>query len=347
MRIINPKRLKEGDTVAIVSPSSGTAVEFPHIYENGIDNIRKYFKLNVKECSTARKSSEYLYKHPRERAEDINNAFDDKEVNAIFTSIGGDDSIRILDYLDMEVIRKNPKIFIGFSDSTTLSDYIYYKTGLVTYYGPSVMAGFSQMDKFPKSFLDMFGKIMFDPVENYEYHSFPFRSDGYPEWSKKENVGKINNRHRNDGWHWLQGKGSAKGVLFGGCADVLEFMKGTHFWPKEDFWNGKILFLETSEDKPSADTVKNWIRNYGSQGIIDRIAALLIAIPFGYSTKEKEELESDVHSVLDVEFGRGDMPLVTNMDFGHTDPKFLLPIGTMAEVDPSRKRFRLLEKSVL
>ncbi len=112
------------------------------------------------------------------------------------------------------------------------------------------------------------------------------------------------------------------------------------------FWNRKILFLETSEDKPSPDTVKYWIRNYGSQGILDRIAALLIAIPSGYSAEEKIEMEKKVHSVLDIEFKRGDMPLVTDMDFGHTDPKFLLPIGTMAEIDAQSKIFRLLEKPV-
>ncbi len=346
MQIIKPQRLKRGDTVAIVSPSSGAAEMFPNIYENGIKNIEKYFGLKIKEYSTARKSNDYLYKHPKERAEDINNAFEDKDVKAIFTSIGGDDSVRILDYLDMKVIRKNPKIIVGFSDSTTLSDYIYYKTGIVTFYGPSVMAGFSQMKAFPKSFLEMFKDLMFKPHENYEYHNFSFWSDGYPEWSEKKNTGKINKEHENEGWHWIQGKKPVKGELFGGCADVLEFMKGTHFWPKEDFWNRKILFLETSEDKPSPDTVKYWIRNYGSQGILDRIAALLIAIPSGYSAEEKIEMEKKVHSVLDIEFKRGDMPLVTDMDFGHTDPKFLLPIGTMAEIDAQSKIFRLLEKPV-
>ncbi len=346
MQIIKPKRLDEGDTVAIVSPSAGVPALFPHIYEHGLDMIKKHLKLGVKEYNTARKSNDYLYRHPRERAEDINEAFADKEVKAIVASIGGDDSVRILDYLDMKMIRKNPKIIMGFSDSTTFLDYIHLRTGLMTYSGPTIMAGFSQTERFPGSFLDMMKNLLFEPEEKYEYHSFPFWSDGYPEWAEKSNIGKINERHSNDGWHWLQGKGVAKGRLFGGCADVLEFMKGTRFWPKKDFWNGKILFLETSEDKPLPDTVKYWVRNYGSQGILEKIAALLIAIPSGYSIEEKKKMEEKVHSVLDLEFGVGSIPLVTNMDFGHTDPKFVLPIGAMAEVDANKKRFRLLEKSV-
>ena len=346
MQIIKPKRLSEGNTVAIVSPSSGAPERFPHIYEHGLDMIRKHLGLEVKEYDTARKSSDYLYRHPRERAEDINNAFADKEVKAIIASIGGDDSVRILDYLDMKTIKKNPKIVMGLSDSTTFLDYIHLRTGLMTYYGPTVMAGFSQTERFPSTFLDMIKSLLFEPEERYEYKSFPFWSDGYPEWAEKSNTGKIKKRHKNEGWHWLQGKGIAKGTLFGGCADVLEFMKGTHFWPKDDFWNGKILFLETSEEKPLPDTVKYWVRNYGSQGILERIAALLIAIPSGYSMEEKASMGKKIRSVLEFEFGVGDIPLVTNMDFGHTDPKLILPIGAMAEVDTHKKRFRLLEKSV-
>lgn len=346
MEIIKPKRLEEGDTVAIVSPSAGAPERFPHIYEHGLDAIRKHLRLEVKEYDTARKSNDYLYRHPRERAEDINNAFADKEVKAIIASIGGDDSVRILDYLDMKTIRRNPKIIMGYSDSTAFLDYIHIRTGLMTYYGPTVMAGFAQTEKFPGSFLDMIRSILFKPKEKYEYHSFPFWSDGYPDWAEKGNVGKINERHKNEGWHWLQGEGIAKGRLFGGCADVLEFMKGTRFWPSKDFWDGKILFLETSEEKPLPDTVKYWVRNYGSQGILERIAALLIAIPSGYSAKEKKLMEEKVRSVLDIEFGAGKIPLVTNMDFGHTDPQIILPIGAMAEVDLHRKRFSLLEKSV-
>ncbi|MCL5404589.1 MAG: LD-carboxypeptidase [Candidatus Marsarchaeota archaeon] len=346
MQIIKPKRLSEGDTVAIVSPSAGVPARFPHIYGHGLDMIKKHLRLEVKEYNTARKSNDYLYTHPRERAEDINNAFADKEVKAIVASIGGDDSVRILDYLDMKAIKNNPKIIMGFSDSTTFLDYIHLKTGLITYNGPTIMAGFAQTERFPKLFLDMIRSLLFEPTEKYEYHSFPFWSDGYPDWAEKSNVGKINERHKNDGWHWLQGNGVVKGRLFGGCADALEFMKGTRFWPGKDFWDGKILFLETSEDKPMPDTVKYWVRNYGSQGILERIAALLIAMPSGYSMEEKEKMENKVRSVLSLEFGAGKIPLVTNMDFGHTDPKFILPIGAMAEVDASKKRFRLLENSV-
>ena len=346
MQTIKPKRLSKGDTVAVVSPSSGAAERFPHIYTNGINNIRKYLRLEVKEGDTATRSNEYLYTHPRERAEDINRAFEDKDVKAIFSSIGGDDSVRILNYLDMKAIRKNPKILLGFSDSTTFLDYIHYKTGLITYSGPSVMAGFAQMESLPSSFIQMLKRFLFDPADKYEYSSFSFYSDGYPDWSEKRNVGKINTKHRNEGWHWLQGKGAAKGELFGGCADVLEFMKGTRFWPENGFWDGKILFLETSEDVPSPDTVKYWVRNYGSQGILESISALLVAIPSGYSIDQKIRLEKKILSVLDTEFGIDSIPVVANMDFGHTDPKFILPIGAAAEVDPIKKRFRLLEKPV-
>lgn len=144
MDILKSKKLKKGDCVAIVSPSWGGPSVFPHIYESGLETLKK-IGLIVKEYPSARKSPEFLYNNPEFRAADINNAFSDNEVSAIFTSIGGDDSVRILPFLNVELIKKNPKIILGYSDTTTLNTYL-NQLGLVTLNGPSVMAGFSQWD---------------------------------------------------------------------------------------------------------------------------------------------------------------------------------------------------------
>lgn len=139
--MLKPARLANGDTVAIVSPSWGGPSIFPHVYDKGLEAIRD-LGLRIKEFPSARADNDYLFQNPRARAKDINDAFADVEVNAIFASIGGDDSIRILPFLDPVTIKKNPKILMGYSDTTTLLTYI-NQMGLVTFNGPSVMAGIS------------------------------------------------------------------------------------------------------------------------------------------------------------------------------------------------------------
>ena len=114
MKFVKPKKLLKGDTVAIVSPSWGGPSIFPHVYESGLETIKR-LGLKVKEYPSARKEADFLYANPEFRAKDINNAFEDSEVKAIFTSIGGDDSVRILPFLDANIIKKNPKIILGYS----------------------------------------------------------------------------------------------------------------------------------------------------------------------------------------------------------------------------------------
>ncbi len=342
--MLKPARLIVGDTVAIVSPSWGGPSIFPHIYENGLEAL-KDLGLKIKEFPTARAQDRFLFENPRVRAKDINDAFADKEVKAIFASIGGDDSIRILPFLDPVIIKKNPKILTGYSDTTTLLTYINHM-GLVTYNGPSVMAGFSQFNAFPESFGLHVQEMLFDPQDKYEYRSFGVYCDGYPDWRNPENIGKTNELKPDDGWHFLQGTGAISGELYGGSIEVLEILNGTDFWAKKEFWSGKILFLETSEDEPPVQRVKRMLRNYGMQGIFDHVTAVLFGRPRGYTDEAKAEFDRMVVEVIDGEFGKKNIPIMSNMDFGHTDPQFILPLGVRAEIDCEAKIFRLLESPV-
>ena len=342
--MLKPARLIVGDTVAIVSPSWGGPSIFPHIYEKGLEALTD-LGLKIKEFPTARAQDRFLFENPRVRAKDINDAFADNEVKAIFASIGGDDSIRILPFLDPVIIKKNPKILMGYSDTTTLLTYI-NQMGLVTFSGPSVMAGFSQFNAFPESFGRHVQEILFFPKEKYEYKSFGVYCDGYLDWRGLENIGKTKELIQDDGWHFLQGSGVATGQLYGGSIEVLEILNGTEFWAEKDFWSGKMLFMETSEDKPSVQRVRRILRNYGMQGIFDGASAVLFGRPRDYTDVEKADFDQMLLEVIEGEFGNGDIPVVSNMDFGHTDPQFILPLGVRAEIDCERRSFRLLESPV-
>jgi muramoyltetrapeptide carboxypeptidase LdcA involved in peptidoglycan recycling len=341
LALIKPSKLAVGDSVAIVSPSWGGPSVFPHIYDKGLEVLRE-LGLQIKEYPSARAENDFLARNPQARAQDINDAFADVEVKAIFASIGGDDSIRILPFLDPTIINKNPKILMGYSDTTTLLSYI-NQMGLVTFNGPSVMAGFSQAGALPESFVKHVEAMLFSPQENYEYESYGVYCDGYLDWRNLENIGNTKELKQDDGWRFLQGSGSVSGELYGGCIEVLESMNGTDYWAPKDFWNGKVLFFETSEEKPSLERVRRMLRNYGMQGIFDRASALLFGRARDYTDEEKIELDQMIVDVIRAEFGNSEILIVSNMDFGHTDPQFILPLGVNAEIDCSNRTFKLLE----
>lgn len=347
MKFITPKRLHVGDTVAVISPSAGLPNLFPHIFDHGLSILKEEFDLNIKEMDTARASNTYLYNNPKQRAEDLNQAFADPNIKGIFCSIGGDDSIRILPYLDTERILKNPKIVLGSSDNTTFLAYL-NQLGLVTYYGPTVMAGISQIRNLDSSYKKHMLDLLFQPQDTYEYHPFDYWSQGYPDWSHSKNTGKTNEKKKNtEGWHWLQGDGIKHGKLFGGNIEVLEMMKGTAYFPKEEFFDDKVLFLENAEDTTTVTHIKRILRSYGMQGVLDRIQGLIFGRARDYSPQEKEELDNAILTVVQKEFGRSDLPIITNLDLGHTDPMSIFPLGIYIEINCAEKRIILLESSVL
>ena len=143
--MLKPQHLVKGDTVAIVSLSSGLLGEsvFIHKYDIAKQRLEKNYGLHVVAMPNALKGIDYLYKHPEARAQDLMDAFKNSEVKAVFCAIGGEDAIRLLPYIDFDVIKNNPKIFTGFSD-TTVNHFMMYKAGLVSYYGLSVMVNIAE-----------------------------------------------------------------------------------------------------------------------------------------------------------------------------------------------------------
>ena len=146
--MIKPNALKKGDKIAIVSLSWGGLGDekLIHKYYIAKERLEKEFGLSVVTMPNALKGSDFVYNHPELRAKDLMDAFRDESIKGIFCAIGGSDSIRLLPYIDYDVIKNNPKIFMGYSD-TTVSHFMMRKAGLVSYYGPSVMCEFGEYVK--------------------------------------------------------------------------------------------------------------------------------------------------------------------------------------------------------
>ena len=339
---MKPVRLKPGSTIAIVSPSSGSPSLFPGIYEMGLKNLQDIFGLKVIEYPSARMSIEALYQNPRLRAEDLNHAFLSDEVDGIITSIGGYESVRILKYLDIEGIRTHPKFIMGFSDASTFLSYL-NTLGLITFYGPSIMAGFAQLNFLPAQYIQHIKDLLFGTNFPYSYKPYPSWTNGYQDWNNPDTLGQCTTLYENSKWFFSQGSKKVEGHLWGGCIEVLEFMKSTSFWPDASFWEGKILFFETSEDKPLPMQVGYMLRNYGIQGIFEKIKGVVFGRPKDYSIEEKQELNQTVKTIICDEFKASELPIIMDVDIGHTDPKLILPLGGKISLDPENNSIVLLE----
>lgn len=342
--MIRPRRLREGDTVAVVSPSWGGPSRYPLAYDLGLANLRELCGVKTKEYPTARADAEWLWANPQARAEDLQRAFTDPEVNAIIASIGGEDSVRILPFLDIDAILSHPKILMGYSDTTTILTYLNQR-GLVTFNGPSIMGGFTCLRSVEPAFGAHIRDILMQPAASYEYKPYERYVTEFQDWGSSDYRAEVT-LVPHEGWRWLQGEGIVQGRLFGGNIEVLEFLKGTDFWPERDFWQGRILFLETSEEKPPVSNIRYMLRNYGMQGIFDKIGALLFARAYKYDETEKRDLERQIVRVVRDEFGRADLPIAANMDFGHDMPQLIMPNGVLAEIDCAAKAVRLIEPVV-
>ena len=148
-------------------------------------------------------------------------------------------------------------------------------------------------------------------------------------------------------WKYLQGKGVHQGHLLGGCIEVFDWLRGTELWPDLEHWQNAILFLETSEEAPPPATVKYSIRALAAIGVLERLAGILFGRPGGEIPVEQfAEYDQAILQVIREEEGLEHLPIITNMDFGHTDPMFVLPYGLTAEVDCEEKRLSILENAV-
>jgi muramoyltetrapeptide carboxypeptidase LdcA involved in peptidoglycan recycling len=338
---IRPRRLVPGDAVAVLSPSWGGPHAFPHVFESGLAVLRDW-GLEVREYPSTRAPADLLRRDPALRADDMNAAFADPAIRAIFTSIGGDDSIRLLPLLDTAAIVADPKILMGYSDATTLLLAV-RRAGVVAFHGPSVMAGLSQAGSLPPAFGAHVRRMLFEPAPTYAYVPYGMYVEGYPDWRDPANVGRVNPPRHDDGWHVLQGAGRVTGELFGGCIEVLDWLRGTAAWPVGDEWRGRLLFVEPSEEMPTPLAVERILRSFGVTGIFDRIAGVMVGRARGHTPTEKIALEAAVIHVVGDEFGRPDLPTVANLDVGHTDPQWILPLGVRAELDLDARTLRLVE----
>ncbi len=329
---MKPNRLKKGSTIGIIAPANSAKFVSKNVWDIGVKKLEsKGFKLVF---------GKHIYKffgHTagtiKERVEDLMTMFKNPEVDAIMTVYGGYNSHQLLSYLDYEIIKNNPKIFIGFSDVTALNNAIYTKTGLINFSGPAFIT-FCQLE-LPEYSEKYFDEFLIAGKENVIIKA----SEKWAEdqWWEKENLGPREWKE-NPGWKVLR-EGVREGIAIGGNSGTLLLLAGTEYWPDME---GKILFVE-EDDIESTQTIDRLLTHLRHIGVYDKIRGLVIGrFPSKVDFNEKDSLKM----IVDEAVKGYDFPIVSEVDFAHTDPLITIPIGVRCRIDTKNKEITFLEKAV-
>lgn len=305
--LIKPDRLKEGDTIGLISPAS--ILNERERYDEIIETIEK-LGFSVKEGKHARNQHGDFAGTDRERAEDLNLFFEDREVDAIMAYRGGWGSNRILHKIDYKTIQKNPKPLIGFSDITALLMAIYAKTGLVTFHGP---VGKSEWTDFTRS---AFKNVLMEPANTI-----------------------LNNKDGEIEVQTITG-GSASGKLLGGNLTVLTSMLGSDYLPT---WKDAILFVEDVGEE--VYRIDRMLTQLHLNGILDKLNGFI----FGRCTdcKKSNKQSLSLEQILKDHIKPINKPAFFGSMIGHIDNQFTLPIGIEAEINADTGSIKLLEQATI
>lgn len=326
--------LQRGDRVAVLSPSAGLPGLFPWVQDLGLQRLREVFGLDPVEYPTTRQ----MGSSPADRARDIMAAFADPSIKAVIASIGGNDQIRVLKHLQPNVFLENPKPFFGYSDNTHLHHYL-WRLGIPSYYGGGVMTQYAMQGQMDAMTVASLRAALFG--SRYDISPSPYYNDEGLPWEDPENLNKTRKHDTNDG-HFHDGSGKAEGILWGGCVESLVLQMATGIYlPSDEKLENTILFLETSEGQPPHWVIKYLLTGFGERGWLEKFRAVLVGRPQAWSFEQKRSMAEKAQyraaqrqTVIDtVRHYNADIPIIQNLDFGHTDPQIILPMGGQARIE--------------
>jgi len=315
-----PDKLQPGNEVRVVTPARSLAMPWMTDEVKKLANQRfNDLGLEVSFGNNVYEMDEFSSSSVTSRVDDLHAAFSDKNIKMVITVIGGFNSNQLLNLLDFDLIKNNPKIFCGYSDITALSNAIYARTGLLTYYGPHYFS-FGDTYGFDYS-LDYFKKCLFSAKKFEVKPSLQWSDDRWA--ADQENRNFINNEG-----YWIINKGSADGIIVGGNLCTFQLLQGTSYWPS---LKNSILFLE-DDDWPGAFTDVEFDRNLQSlihQQDFDLVRGIII----GRFQKKSQINFKKLTRIINTKPELQEIPIIANVDFGHTSPQITYPIGGRVRLD--------------
>ena len=314
--MIKPTILKKGDTIGVISPASPSYNRSD--VTRGVETLKSWgYKVKLSKNLNKRKG--FIAGTDEERAEDLNDMFARKDIDAIFVTQGGYGSARMLKYIDFDIIQQNPKVFVGFSDITSLHLAIYKQTGLTTFHGP----GMSRFN--PEELADYTKKQLFKAVTS---------PDPIGEISLADEKKWINTLH----------SGVCEAPITGGNLTLICATLGT---PYEIDTKGKILFIEELETEPWI--IDHMLTHLSNAGKFDEVAGVVIGECLHCTPRLHQPgyyVDTSLEDVL-FEFIRPfKIPAIHGLPIGHTKDMATLPMGAKARLDAGKKSFTILTSCV-
>lgn len=310
------ERLKPGDEIRVIAPSRSIAIVKEKQIELAIERLNKLgFTVTFGRNTSMSEHDEFFSSSIDKRVEDLHEAFRDPNVKGILTVLGGYNANQLLQYIDYDLIKENPKIFCGYSDITALGVAIYKKTGLITYSGPH----FSTFGV--KYGLEYTLNSFIEAVTNdapYEVEPSSFWSDDawYLDQEDRTFVDQ-------DKYLVLQ-EGEANGVLIGGNLCTLNLLQGTEYMPS---LKNVILFIE-DDDESHAFSFDRDLQSILHLRDAKEIKALLI----GRFQKDSHVTETALRRIIETKKELKNIPIIANVNFGHVQPFATIPVGANATV---------------
>lgn len=343
MKLSNPHHLQPGDTIGIISPSAGLAPLFPHRIENGKRMLEK-MGFKVKFSDHALDQEGYVSSSPEKRVADIHDMFVDQRVKAVMCSIGGNHSNQLLKYLDFELIAKNPKIFLGYSDITVLHMAFAKKSNLRTFYGPCLMPELGEFPEILTYTREYFEKALMSTKPIGSVRPSLEWTDQFLNWFTREDLQGPREMKKNEGYEWWR-EGAVEAQLWGGTIPSLNHLVGTEYWID---LKDKILFIDLPEgDEPGTHFSLPWLDSFMSDldnlGVFSSIKGLVIGRPYFYN----QEDVSLLRKCVDYYTRAYSYPILYNANIGHTSPIITIPMGALARLDSAENEFAILESGVI
>ncbi|MEV7022799.1 S66 peptidase family protein [Kitasatospora sp. NPDC093558] len=327
--LLVPPRLREGDVVGVATPSA--AVVTPRRLRRGVEALRGLgyeVRLGPLAADGVRDAT------PAQRADELNGFFRDPQVRCVVASLGGLTSNAVLDALDYDALRADPKIITGYSDITTILLAVLRRTGLVTFHGPTLLPELAEYPGILPYTRDGFQRAVARPRPLGRLAPAAERTEELLFWDEADD--RPRSLLPGDGWQWLH-PGTGTGPLLGGNLETVGLLAGTPYFP--DF-SGAVVVLETTAT--DLRTVERSLTHLRMLGVFDTMAALLLGRSFRAPAGFEDELRRTV-AEFTAPYGA---PVVAGVDLGHGDPMLTLPLGARARVDAASATVEVLDAAV-
>ena len=340
MNLIKPPKLNPGDKIATVSLSWGIAGE-PNVrwrYNLAVKRMKDIFGLECIAAPNSMRGEKYLKENAEARADDLMWAFDNQDIKGIVANIGGNDSIRLFPYIGYDIIRNNPKVFIGYSDIMNVH-FMCLKAGLSTFYGANLLTSFGEPQGAPQYTINHFSKVFFnaEPIGVIDSpDAFCCDKHDYKNESAVYTYNQCGKYER------LQGQGIVTGRLLCGHTGIKD-LEQTSFFALFEENNDIILFIEDIVEYVSPEAFAEFFIWLGNKSVMQNVISLIIG-RFNEYPENHDYKNAVLKAMKELELTG--LPILYNMPFGHTSPICVMPYGAAAEIDCENGTFNILESGV-